>query len=213
MKKFANYIANHSALVVIISLVLLIPAIIGYVNTRINYDILVYLPDSVDTIKGENILTDDFGLGAYAFVMVDSNNSKNILNLEKDIKKIDGVNAVVSLADLTDTTIPVDMLPSKVVDKLDKDNETIIFVTFEGGTSEDDTIEAVRQLRKTVKDDTKVSSMTSMVIDTMNLSNKEIFTYVVIAVALCLTVLLLATDSYVIPFLLLVILELQLSTT
>ena len=146
MKKFANYIANHSALVVIISLVLLIPAIIGYVNTRINYDILVYLPDSVDTIKGENILTDDFGLGAYAFVMVDSNNSKNILNLEKDIKKIDGVNAVVSLADLTDTTIPVDMLPSKVVDKLDKDNETIIFVTFEGGTSEDDTIEAVRQL-------------------------------------------------------------------
>ena len=125
MKKFANYIANHSALVVIISLVLLIPAIIGYVNTRINYDILVYLPDSVDTIKGENILTDDFGLGAYAFVMVDSNNSKNILNLEKDIKKIDGVNAVVSLADLTDTTIPVDMLPSKVVDKLDKDNETI----------------------------------------------------------------------------------------
>ena len=203
MKKFANYIANHSALVLIISLVLLIPAIIGYVNTRINYDILVYLPDSVDTIKGENILTDDFGLGAYAFVMVDSNNSKNILNLEKDIKKIDGVNAVVSLADLTDTTIPVDMLPSKVVDKLDKDNETIIFVTFEGGTSEDDTIEAVRQLRKTVKDDTKVSSMTSMVIDTMDLSNKEIFTYVVIAVALCLTVLLLATDSYVIPFLLL----------
>lgn len=87
MKKFANYIANHSALVLIISLVLLIPAIIGYVNTRINYDILVYLPDSVDTIKGENILTDDFGLGAYAFVMVDSNNSKNILNLEKDIKK------------------------------------------------------------------------------------------------------------------------------
>ena len=203
MKKIANYISNHSGLVLVISLLLLIPAIIGYVNTRINYDILVYLPDSVDTIKGENILTDDFGLGAYAFVMVDSTNSRNILNLEKDIKKINGVNAVVSLADITDTTIPVSMLPSKVVDKLNKDDETIMLVTFNSGTSEDETIEAVRLLRETVKDDTKVSSMTSMVIDTMDLSNKEIFIYVVIAVLLCLTVLFLATDSYVIPFLLL----------
>ena len=203
MKKFAKFIATHSVLILIISFLLLVPAIYGYVNTRINYDILVYLPDSVDTIKGENILTDDFGLGAYAFVMVDSSNNKKILDLEKDIKKIEGVNAVLSIADVTDTVIPVDMLPTQVVEKLNKDNETIIMVTFDGGASEDVTIEAVRTLREVVGDATKVSSMTSMVIDTMDLSNKEIFAYVTIAVILCLAVLFIATDSYVIPFFLL----------
>ena len=203
MKKFAKFIANHSVLILVISFLLLIPAIYGYVNTRINYDILVYLPDSVDTIKGENILTDDFGLGAYAFVMVDSSNNKKILDLEKDIKKIEGVNAVVSIADVTDSIIPIDMLPTQVTEKLNKDNETIIMVTFDGTTSEDVTIDAVRSLREVVGDATKVSSMTSMVIDTMDLSNKEIFAYVTIAVILCLAVLFVATDSYVIPFFLL----------
>lgn len=203
MKKFAKFIATHSVLILVISFLLLVPAIYGYVNTRINYDILVYLPDSVDTIKGENILTDDFGLGAYAFVMVDSSNNKKILDLEKDIKKIEGVNAVLSIADVTDTVIPVDMLPTQVVEKLNKDNETIIMVTFDGGASEDVTIEAVRTLSEVVGDATKVSSMTSMVIDTMDLSNKEIFAYVTIAVILCLAVLFIATDSYVIPFFLL----------
>lgn len=203
MKKFAKFIANHSVLILVISFLLLVPAIYCYVNTRINYDILVYLPDSVDTIKGENILTDDFGLGAYAFVMVDSSNNKKMLDLEKDIKKIEGVNAVVSIADATDTLIPIDMLPTQVTEKLNKDNETIIMVTFDGTTSEDVTIDAVRSLREVVGDATKVSSMTSMVIDTMDLSNKEIFAYVTIAVILCLAVLFVATDSYVIPFFLL----------
>lgn len=203
MKKFAKFIANHSILILVISFLLLVPAIYGYVNTRINYDILVYLPDSVDTIKGENILTDDFGLGAYAFVMVDSSNNKKMLDLEKDIKKIEGVNAVVSIADATDTLIPIDMLPTQVTEKLNKDNETIIMVTFDGTTSEDVTIDAVRSLREVVGVATKVSSMTSMVIDTMDLSNKEIFAYVTIAVILCLAVLFVATDSYVIPFFLL----------
>ena len=203
MKKFAKFIANHSVLILVISFLLLVPAIYGYVNTRINYDILVYLPDSVDTIKGENILTDDFDLGAYAFVMVDSSNNKKMLDLEKDIKKIEGVNAVVSIADATDTLIPIDMLPTQVTEKLNKDNETIIMVTFDGTTSEDVTIDAVRSLREVVGDATKVSSMTSMVIDTMDLSNKEIFAYVTIAVILCLAVLFVATDSYVIPFFLL----------
>lgn len=203
MKKFAKFIANHSVLILVISFLLLVPAIYGYVNTRINYDILVYLPDSVDTIKGENILTDDFDLGAYAFVMVDSSNNKKILDLEKDIKKIEGVNAVFSIADATDTLIPIDMLPTQVTEKLNKDNETIIMVTFDGTTSEDVTIDAVRSLREVVGDATKVSSMTSMVIDTMDLSNKEIFAYVTIAVILCLAVLFVATDSYVIPFFLL----------
>ena len=203
MKKFAKWITNHSKLVVLISVLLLIPAVIGYVKTRINYDILVYLPDNIETIKGENVLRDDFGLGSYAFVMVKDKSNYEMLKLEDNIKDIKGVRQVLSIADVIDTTIPKEMLPEEVSSKLYKDNETIIMVTFDGSVSEDTTIDAVRDLRKTVKDANSVSSMTSMVIDTMDLSNKELFIYVSIAVALCLIVLIVSTDSYIIPVLLL----------
>lgn len=203
MKRIADKITNNGILILIVSFILLIVSIFGYINTRVNYDILVYLPDSIETIKGENILTDDFGLGSYAFVMVDNKSSKYILNLEDKIKGIKNVNAVYSVADVIDTTIPYDMLPDEVKDKLYSDNETIIFVTFDGSTSEDSTITAVRELRETVNDATRVSSMTAMVIDTMDLSNQEIVAYVAIAVLFCLIILLLTTDSYIIPFLLL----------
>ncbi len=203
MKKIADKITNNSILILIVSFILLIVSVFGYINTKVNYDILVYLPESIDTIKGQNILTDDFGLGSYAFVMVDNKSSKNILNLEDKIKDIENVNEVCSVADIIDTTIPYEMLPDQVKDKLYSDNETIIFVTFNGSTSEDTTIKAVRELRETVKDASRVSSMTAMVIDTMDLSNQEIVAYVTIAVLFCLIILLLTTDSYIIPFLLL----------
>ena len=203
MKRIADKITNNSILILIVSFILLIVSVFGYINTRVNYDILVYLPDSIETIKGENILTDDFGLGSYAFVMVDNKSSNYILNLEDKIKNIKNVNAVYSVADVIDTTIPYDMLPDEVKDKLYSDNETIIFVTFDGSTSEDSTITAVRELRETVSDATRVSSMTAMVIDTRDLSSQEIVAYVAIAVLFCLIILLLTTDSYIIPFLLL----------
>lgn len=203
MKKIADKITNNSILILIVSFILLIVSVFGYINTKVNYDILVYLPESIDTIKGQNILTDDFGLGSYAFVMVDNKSSKYILNLEDKIKDIENVNEVCSVADIIDTTIPYEMLPDQVKDKLYSDNETIIFVTFNGSTSEDTTIKAVRELRETVKDASRVSSMTAMVIDTMDLSNQEIVAYVTIAVLFCLIILLLTTDSYIIPFLLL----------
>lgn len=203
MKKFAKSVTNHPFIVLIISVILFIISIFGYINTRINYDILVYLPDSIETIKGEKILTDDFGLGSYAFVMVDNKSSLDILNLEEKIKDIKGVNAIYSVADIIDTTIPYDMLPDQIKDKLYSDDETLIFVTFDGSTSEDITIDAVRNLRKTVGDASRVSSMTSMVIDTMDLSNKELVAYVSIAVLFCLIILMITTDSYIIPFLLL----------
>ncbi len=203
MKRFAKSVTNHPFIVLIISVLLFIISIFGYINTRINYDILVYLPDSIETIKGEKILTDDFGLGSYAFVMVDNKSSLDILNLEEKIKDIKGVNAIYSVADIIDTTIPYDMLPDQIKDKLYSDDETLIFVTFDGSTSEDITIDAVRDLRKTVGDASRVSSMTSMVIDTMDLSNKELVAYVSIAVLFCLIILMITTDSYIIPFLLL----------
>ena len=203
MKKILNFITNNSLLIVVISILLMIPSIIGYVNTRINYDILVYLPENIDTIKGENILTDDFNLGAYAFVMVDNMSNYDILKLEDKISNIKSVDKVVSVADVVDTSIPVEMLPDQIKDKIYSGDETIIMVTFDGSTSEDTTLNAVEDLRNVVGDSTKISSMTAMVLDTMNLSNKEVLTYVIIAVIFCLIVLFIATDSYIIPFLLL----------
>lgn len=203
MKKIADYITKHSLLIVIISILLLIPAGIGYFNTRINYDILSYLPSDIETIEGQNILTDKFGIGGFAFVMTDDLNSKNILEFEEKIKQIDHVNQVVSIADITDTTIPIEMLPNEVIDKITSGNETIIFVTFDTGTSEETTINAVSELRTLVSDQNKVQSMTGMVLDTRNLSEKEIVAYVILAVIFCILVLMIATDSYIIPLFLL----------
>ena len=201
MKKFASIISHYHKIILLIGIILLIPAAYGYLNTKVNYDILVYLPDDIDTIKGQEILTEDFGLGAYAFIMTDLDN-KDVLTLEKRIKKIDGVNQVASVADVIGTTIPKEMLPEKVLEKLYHDDTSIILVTFEESTSKDSTVEAVEKLRKLV-DPNSISSMTSMVLDTRNLSAKEFFAYVAIAVLLCLFILTISTDSYLIPYLLL----------
>lgn len=203
MKKFSDFISKNNILILIIGILLLIPSIYGYVNTKINYDILVYLPENIETIKGEEILTNDFGLGAYAFVITDMSDPYKVLELEEDIKKIEGVNKVFSIADVVGTTISKDMLPSKVLDKLYDDDTSIMMITFDGSTSEDTTITAVEKLRETVDDASNVSSMTSMIIDTRNTSDKEMLIYIVIAVILCLAVLVFSTNSYLMPILLL----------
>ena len=203
MKKISKFITNNSKLIVIISILLLIPALIGYVHTKINYDILVYLPEDIETIKGQNILTDDFKTGAFSFVFVDNKKAVDVLNLEDEIKDIKGVNKVFSLYDVTDTTIPLDIIPDELKDKLVKEDSTLMIVTFNESTSDEGTIEAVRELRKITKDPAKVSGMTAMVVDTMELSDQEITAYVAIAVVLCLIVLIFATDSYMVPLFLL----------
>lgn len=203
MKHIAKFISNHYIIIVLIAIALLIPAGIGYLNTRVNYDILVYLPQDNETIQGQEILKDDFGLGGYAFVMVDNMSNYDILKLEDKIQEINGVKDVYSIADVIGTTIPKEMLPDKVLDKLYKDNETIMVVTFDGGTSEDITLDALKDLREVVGDSTKISSMTALVLDTAEISKSEMLIYIAIAVIFCILVLTLATDSYVIPFLLL----------
>ena len=203
MKKLKEFITNHSLFVVIISCVLLIPSIIGYYNTKVNYDILVYLPDDIETIKGQNILTDEFGIGAFSFVTVDNMSNYDMLTLEREIRKIDGVEVAISVADAMDTVIPSFMIPDEIIDKVYKEDETVILVTFNSGTSEEKTMNAVKELRSVVGDATKVSGMTAMVLDTRDLSEQEIFAYIIIAVLLCLFVLVIATDSYLVPIFLL----------
>lgn len=202
MKKIRDFITHNSILIVIISVLLLIPAIFGYINTRTNYDILVYLPDNIDTIKGENVLTNEFGLGSYAFVMTDNMSNRQILTLEDKINKLEGVNKVFSIADVIGTTLPKEILPDELQDKLYSEDSTIIMVTFNGSTSSDETLSALKDLRN-LTNKNNISSMTAMVLDTMDLSNSEVFIYISIAVILCLIILFVTTDSYIIPLLLL----------
>ena len=203
MKKINQFITNHSILVVIVALLLLVPSLVGYVNTKINYNILVYLPSDIETIKGQDILTNDFGIGAFSFVTVNKMSNYDMLKLEDKIRKIDSVNLVASLADVTDTTVPMDILPDDVLKKLHKDEKNVIVVTFENGTSDEVTMKAVEKLRSVVGDASSVSGMSAMVLDTRDVSNSEMLAYIIIAVILCLVVLTVVTDSFVIPFLLL----------
>lgn len=203
MKKINQFITNHSILVVIVALLLLVPSLVGYVNTKINYNILVYLPSDIETIKGQDILTNDFGIGAFSFVTVNKMSNYDMLKLEDRIRKIDSVNLVASLADVTDTTVPMDILPDDVLKKLHKDEKNVIVVTFENGTSDEVTMKAVEKLRSVVGNASSVSGMSAMVLDTRDVSNSEMLAYIIIAVILCLVVLTVATDSFVIPFLLL----------
>ena len=203
MHKVSKAICKHRKLILIIALLLLIPSIIGMKATRINYDILVYLPEDIETIKGENILSEDFDMGGFSVVLLENMSTKDIVKLEEKIRKIDNVEKVVSIADVLGSNIPVEMLPGDIKDKAYKDNETLMLVTFKEQISSDATMNSVEELRKITDEHCKISGMTATVLDTRNLSDSEVVIYVIIAVILCLIVLELALDSYVAPVLLL----------
>jgi len=203
MQNFGKFICKHRKIILIISLLLLIPSIIGMKATKINYDILVYLPEDVETIQGEKILSEDFNMGAFSVIILENMDTKDILKLENKIKEIDNVEKAISIADILGTRIPVEMLPDDIKDMIYKENSTIMLVTFKGQISSDTTMETVETLREMTDEHCKISGMTATILDTRNLSNSEITIYVVIAVILCLIVLEVALDSYLAPILLL----------
>lgn len=203
MNKFGKTVCKYKRIILILAILLLIPSIIGIKATRINYDILVYLPEDVETIQGEKILSEEFNMGAFSVVLLDNMSSKDILKLEEKIKELDNVEKTVSIADITGTGIPVNMLPEEIKTRIYNENETIMLVTFKDQISSDSTMETVENLRKITDEHCKISGMTATVLDTRNLSNSEIAIYVVIAVILCLIVLEVALDSYIAPIILL----------
>lgn len=203
MQKFGEFICKHRKAILIIALLLLIPSIIGMKATRINYDILVYLPEDIETIKGENILSDEFNMGSFSIVILEDMKSKDVITLEKKIRELDNVEKVVSANDLIGTSIPKEMLPDEIKDKIYKENDTIMLVTFKEAISSDETLKTIEDLRELTNKQCKISGMSATVLDTRNLSDSEIVIYVVIAVILCLIILEVALDSYVAPILLL----------
>lgn len=204
MRKLGDFIVKHYKLILIIALILLIPSIIGYKATRVNYDILVYLPDSIKTVQGENILAEDFKTGAYSIVVLENMNSKDILKLEQDVKeKINNVEICASIADIIGEDIPIEMLPDDIKDKIYVDNSTLMIITFKDAISSDETMQSIEKIRQITDERCKISGMSATLLDTRALSESEVTIYVIIAVALCLIILQLALDSFVAPILLL----------
>ena len=203
MQRFSNFVVKNKIIILLISLLMLIPSIIGYSLTKTNYDILVYLPSDIETLKGQNILKDDFNMGAFSVSLVDNRVSeKELVELENKIRNIDCVTNVVSINDITGTTIPLEMIPKKLLDHVSNNNSKLLLITFETGTSDEETNDAVKTIEE-LSDDIKVGGMSAMSLDMRNLVESQTFAYVAVAVIFCLIVLMLSLDSYIVPLLLL----------
>lgn len=204
MQKLSTFICKHRKAVLIIALLLLIPSVIGISATKVNYDILVYLPDNIETLQGQKILQNDFNMGAFSIVILENMDTKDIQNLEDKFREFDTVEKVIGITDLIGTNFPVDMLPDNIKDVAYKDGNTMVLVTFKDGISSDTTLETITHMREITNKQCKISGMSSIILDTRNLSNSEIAIYVLIAVVLCIIILQFALDSYFAPVLLLV---------
>lgn len=204
MKKVSEFICKYKIAILVIGIILIIPSIFGMKATRVNYDILSYLPNGIETIEGENILSEDFKMGAFSIVLVKDMPQKDIIKLENKIRDIDSVGNVISIADATGTQIPVEMLPDEILDKLySEDGTTCILVTFEDRIAEDRTLDAIQALRNITDKATKISGMSATNLDIKDICNSEVIIYVIIAVILCVIILAVALDSYIAPVIIL----------
>ncbi len=201
MIRFGKWVVKHRSLILIIGILLLIPSAFGYFHTRVNYDILNYLPDEIDTMKGQEIMVDEFGTGAFSMCVVEGMSDKDISKMRKEMCKVDGVKDVLWYDSFLDLSVPVEMLPDSIKDVfINKDaDSTILFVLYPNSISADETMEAIENLRKVMNKQCYLSGMSAVVTDTKNLSNKETPIYVLIAVILSTIVLALAMDSAIIP--------------
>lgn len=201
MIRFGKWVVKHRSLILIIGILLLIPSAFGYFHTRVNYDILNYLPDEIDTMKGQEIMVEEFGTGAFSMCVVEGMSDKDISKMRKEMCKVDGVKDVLWYDSFLDLSVPVEMLPDSIKDVfINKDaDSTILFVLYPNSISADETMDAIENLRKVMNKQCYLSGMSAVVTDTKNLSNKETPIYVLIAVILSTIVLALAMDSAIIP--------------
>ena len=200
MKKIGKAIAKGRYLIFILALALLVPSAIGYLNTRVNYDILSYLPESLETVSGQDIMVDEFGMGAFSMVIVEGMENKDAAALEADLETINHVKEVLWYDDMLDLSVPVSMIPDSIRDAFFQGDATMMIALFDNTTSADETMEAITDMRKMVGKDCFISGMSGVVTDIKNLALQEMPVYVVIAAVLSLLVLLLTTDSFVLPF-------------
>ncbi len=200
MIKVGKWITKHKNLIIAIAFMLLIPSVYGIIKTRINYDLLSYLPDSLETVAGQDIMVDEFGMGAFSMVVVEDMEMKDVLILKEKIEDVEHVESVLWYDSVFDISVPVEMLPGEIKDALFHGDATMMVVLFDNTTSADSTMDAIEQMRKVVDKQCFISGMSGVVTDIKNLALGEMPIYVVIAALLSLLVLMITMDSLVTPF-------------
>lgn len=203
MNNFGKAIVKLRIPILILAFVLLIPSVIGYVNTKVNYDMLTYLPDDIDTMKGQEILKDEFGTGAFSMFIVEGMEPKDVAALKGEIEEVDHVKNVLWYDSVLSLSVPMDMLPDEIYDVFNSGDATMMFILYDETTSEDGTIAACEQIRKIANKQCFLSGMTPVLIDTRDLSEREAPIYVIMAVILSCIVLSIAMDSFLVPFVML----------
>ena len=198
--KFGKAVVKYRIVILIVSAVLLIAAFFGMINTRVNYDMLNYLPDSLDTVKGQQYMLEDFNKGAFSFLIFENVDKKDIVKTEEKIKKVDHVATVLWYDDLADESIPMQILPDKVYDAFNKGDDTIMAVFFDSSSSSDETMNAITEIRQIAGDQCLVSGISAMVTDLRDLCEKEEALYVAIAVILAVIAMIIFLDNWIIPF-------------
>lgn len=199
MINIGKWITKHKNIILVIAFILLIPAGIGYVSTRVNYDVLSYLPERLETIKGQDILVDEFGMGAFSMVVVEDMPMKDAAKLEKQLESIDHVKDVLWYDDAVDISVPTEMIPEDLRKAFFNGKATMMIALFDDTTSADDTMDAITQIRKVVGKNVYASGMSGVVTDIKDLALQEMPIYVVIAGLLSLVVLFLTMTSFVTP--------------
>ncbi|MBQ4361616.1 MAG: MMPL family transporter [Lachnospiraceae bacterium] len=204
MQKISRKIVQLRVPILILSVILLIPAAIGFAKTRVNYDILTYLPKDIDTMKGQDIMVDEFGTGAFSFCVVENMEEKDVSGLKKKIEKVDHVKDVIWYDSIVDLSFPVEILPEEIYELFNTDHSTLMIVLFDESTSDDGTLAAVEKIRRINDKQCFLAGMSPVIVDTKNLSEHEEPIYVAIAVLLSLAVLSLLMDSFLVPLIFLI---------
>ena len=196
----AKVIVKNRVLILIISLALMIPSVFGMLNTRINYDMLNYLPDDMDTVIGQDTLKEDFGKGAFSFIIVEDMPAKDVAALKEKIEAVDHVDTVLWYDSLADLSVPMELLPDKLYDAFNQGNATMMAVFFDSATSEDVTMDAIRDIRAIAGKQCFVSGMSALVTDLKDLCEQEEPIYVALAVACACAAMMLLLDGWLVPF-------------
>ena len=198
--KFGNWGVICRIPILILAVALLVPSLIGMIMTRINYDMLTYLPGDIDTVVGQDILMDEFGKGAFSFVIIEGMDPKDVSSLREDISHVDHVDTVLWYDDFADVSVPMEILPSKLYDAFNSGDSTMLAIFFDTSTSSDDTMEAITAIRSIAGKQCFVSGMSAMVTDLKDLCEKEEPIYVGIAVALACVAMMIFMDNWITPF-------------
>ncbi len=198
--RFSRAVVKYRVLILVLAVLLLIPSVIGMINVRINYDMLDYLPSDMDTVIGQKKLMEEFGKGAFSFIIVEDMPEKDVAKLTEKIKAVDHVETVLWYNSIADMSIPMEIIPEELYSEFNRENSTMMAVFFDSATSADDTMNAIREIRSIAGKQCFVSGMSALVTDLKDLCEKEEPIYVGIAVVLALLAMMLFLDGWLVPF-------------